>query len=293
MSLFCLDIVYNDELYKVRYSASEDILPQNWCTGTPYPVDYENFKDLCEGPKTADVLKYGNITSSSDPGPSVDVAVAYLEHRLRRDAPFVYEEYYPLSRLRGLLDLRDENTWGPDIIFKAFDDLDQVIFGGKLRHHCVLSWLSEASLMQERPDLVAQFQKVICVLCPSIAHDDSSADGARRHLRVVEFNLNATRVFLREPVPDLSPWDMMWAGLLEGMVRAYLHISVGNRMPNDPLEDINMGQYIQRCLLAVSMFTHKHLQMQATTHMRAREQIKKDVDAEAAAEILTIMAAGQ
>ena len=278
------------------YARSKGLRPEHWCTGTPYPVDHENFTDLCEGPRMADVLKYGDIMDSSDPGPSVDITVAHLEHRLRCDAPFVYEKSYPLLRLRGLVELQNENRWGPDIIFKAFDDLDQTIFAGKLRHHCVLAWRSEAYLMRKRPDLSSQIQKHICVPrsyeMRVTAHNDSSVpDGTERHLRVVELNMNATQVFFRQPLPDLNPWDVMWAGLLDGMVRAYLHISVENRMPPDPFEGRNVDRYIQRCLLAVSVFTQRHLQMQATTHMRVREQIRIDLAAEAAAEILTKMAA--
>lgn len=52
------------------------------------------------------------------------------------------KEYGAIDRLLTMLDDARHGFWGPDVVIKAFCDLDTVFFRGKLRGHVCITWAS-------------------------------------------------------------------------------------------------------------------------------------------------------
>ena len=62
-------------------------------------------------------------------------------------------EHVAIANLQYLVRISAERRIGPDIVVKAFADLDAVFFGGRLRGNVVVSWASDAratSLNEQR-----------------------------------------------------------------------------------------------------------------------------------------------
>ena len=53
-----------------------------------------------------------------------------------------------LSRLDAALDNAHGEHWGPDLIIKAFCDLDTVFFSGLLRGHVSIAWRPASEMVQ-------------------------------------------------------------------------------------------------------------------------------------------------
>ena len=53
-----------------------------------------------------------------------------------------------LSRLDAALDNAHGDHWGPDLIIKAFCDLDTVFFNGRLRGHVSIAWRPASEMVQ-------------------------------------------------------------------------------------------------------------------------------------------------
>lgn len=102
--------------------------------GTPYPCD----------PYDLDECTFG-----SDRPPrsthSRNSATANLENFLHPDAPIDSAVHAAVTRLRAALRIHD---WKPDLVIKAFTDLDTVFFGGKLRGHTTIHWYGASWWMQ-------------------------------------------------------------------------------------------------------------------------------------------------
>ena len=100
-------------------------------TGTPYPCTQEDL-DYC--------LRFPRIK----PGKRLHrMEATYQLTRFNR----LTKELSPNERnacknLKAALQLRD---WGPDLIIKAFKDLDQLFFMGRLYGKCLVGWYSPAS----------------------------------------------------------------------------------------------------------------------------------------------------
>ncbi|MCJ1267876.1 hypothetical protein MMC22_007762 [Lobaria immixta] len=106
----------------------------NWCfterisatRGTPYPCNQHDL-DRCD---------FG----SDRPPHSLqtqDHATTYLEHFLDPNAPISSTVQAAMVRLQAALRIHD---WKPDLIIKAFNDLDIVFFDGKLRGRTTIHW---------------------------------------------------------------------------------------------------------------------------------------------------------
>ena len=59
-------------------------------------------------------------------------------------------ECQALSRLDAALDNAHGDHWGPDLIIKAFCDLDTVFFNGRLRGHVSIAWRPDSEMTQSR-----------------------------------------------------------------------------------------------------------------------------------------------
>ena len=100
-------------------------------TGTPYPCTQQDL-DYC--------LRFPRIKPS---GKLHRMEATYQLTRFNR----LTKELSPNERnacknLKAALKLRD---WGPDLIIKAFKDLDQLFFRGQLHGQCLVGWYTPAS----------------------------------------------------------------------------------------------------------------------------------------------------
>ena len=270
------------------YRESQSIRKGDWRMGTPYPTDHESYHDLFLGPCAADVARYGFAVNPDNIGRSCEHVTVRLENRLHLDTPLVYEIACCITRLAGLQELRDQEKWGPDVIIKAFDDLDQVLFRGALRHRSSLQWRTEEDLERIWPGMMDERARDLACLPELLVRktrtiDERTGLASERQLRIVDIHMNAAAVFLAPTKPGLTRWDRMWASLLDAMVRSYIYITVGARLPQFPVVD-RMDLYVRRCLAAVSRFTQAYFDIQAWEDEDLREQIKDEIEARIARE---------
>lgn len=153
-----------------------------------------------------------------------------------------------VERLRELPKLWERDAWGPDVIFKAFDDLDLVIFGGSLRTFCKLHWATEEEL-----EIVDPGQDLRGITLHTL--DFAKETEVPEHIHVddcfglrCDIYLNSTALFLY-PVMDFEKqrWESMWGTLLHEMVHAFLSINVRKGVPTG-----GHGLSFQRCIRAVN-----------------------------------------
>ncbi len=79
-------------------------------------------------------------------GPFTSPKQACLEifqHNSLRRRPGELEQEAIERLFKAIRTATRDNIWGPDLIIKAFCDLDLVFFAGRLRGHCCVRWLRE------------------------------------------------------------------------------------------------------------------------------------------------------
>ena len=183
----------------------------NWCfierisasRGTPYPC---NQHDL-------DVCDFG-----SDRPPhslqSQDHATTHLEHFLDPNARISSTVQAAMVRLQAALRVHD---WKPDLIIKAFNDLDIVFFDGQLRGRTTIhwrrgSWWAELERSRGRP------------------HKSFAITRSLHHRRAA-IELNAWEMFMNTPDAKVAMWKIT---LHEMVVSLYpsLALSILNSTSN-------------------------------------------------------------
>lgn len=131
--------------------------------GTPYPVDPAALAAIYAGPSREEIITYGqkeisnlgpeggfviaDYTQIKDSFSEAERATIDLECYLAPLSP-ITPGRVDINRLRTLFSLRKFKHWGPDAVYKAFDDLDQALFDGKLQHQCKLRWRKEADSVE-------------------------------------------------------------------------------------------------------------------------------------------------
>ena len=151
----------------------------------------------------------------------------------------------------------DETAWTPDIIFKAFDDLDVVLFGGLLLGNIELSWMTEEQMRKINPNV-----RLTATTIPfSVPVREIDGTISRKH--AIAIRMNAQRIFLDASehgdfhgVETLLPrWANMWRNLVHEMVHCYLAVAVGMEFPDHCRRDADPGHgfYYQTLNSAVSL----------------------------------------
>ncbi|KAI4232501.1 MAG: hypothetical protein LQ349_004977 [Xanthoria aureola] len=138
--------------------------------------------------------------------------------------------------------------WGPDLVIKAFDDLDIVFFRGVLATRTQIEWRSDEEIMGRRTG-----EKVLG-LCIRLGHGRA---------RIV---LNATRILLHSAHVS---W-CMWATVLHEMVHGYLDVLCDETHPS-PIDNAmgeawsvgGHGQYFRRIITAIDDRFRKYFNMSA------------------------------
>ncbi|KAI4257344.1 MAG: hypothetical protein L6R42_005742 [Xanthoria sp. 1 TBL-2021] len=138
--------------------------------------------------------------------------------------------------------------WGPDIVIKAFDDLDIVFFRGVLDTRIQIEWRSDEEIIGKRTG------DRVLGLCIRLGHGRS---------RIV---LNATRILLHAADPSST----MWATALHEMVHGYLDVLCDETHPS-PIDNAmgeawsvgGHGQSFRRIITAIDDRFRKYFNMSA------------------------------
>ena len=191
-----------------------------------YPPDKERYEASKHIPTKHNGMVY----------PCTDKQLNDLWHlHLLNDDHFRGLEYHPISYRRAAKELevllKNQNPrnlqafenlqqvlpssgywWGPDLPIKAFNDLDQVLFGGYLRGRVGLRWEGDTK-----------------ALASSVGHDPSDVMGitmpimkGRPPIMVAEVILNSQQIFLKT-TPEMK-WKRMWNVLIHEMIHGMLSL---------------------------------------------------------------------
>lgn len=103
--------------------------------GTPYPCDQYDLDECTFGSDRPPRSQHSRTS-----------ATANLENFLHPGARIDSVVHAAVARLRAGLRIHD---WRPDLVIKAFNDLDIVFFGGKLRGHTTIRWYRASWWIQQ------------------------------------------------------------------------------------------------------------------------------------------------
>ncbi|KAL9098120.1 MAG: hypothetical protein Q9187_009724, partial [Circinaria calcarea] len=216
--------------------------------GTPYPAEEAYLFSLYHGPTTADVLKYPQEEASLT---TMELATQNLERLLCPTNPMTPEAVAAINRLQRLHSIRKSNTWGPDLIFKAFNDLDLALFNGKLRGHIQLRWKTEEEFTRDYPgrdDSWAMTQ--LRYRIRDHADKEYFSYGA-------DINLRSARIFQGPLRENTTRWDEMFGTLIHEMTHAYLRFMTRYSSSREHLwcdadrcHGYGHGEHFRRCLRA-------------------------------------------
>ena len=104
-----------------------------------------------------------------------------------------------VQRLKENMKLLD---WAPDIIIKAFNDLDRAFFNRRLKRNVGLRWMTAWELLARDP----QYGRI---------QDLPYASTKVGRKGVADITMNADLIF---KTMDKSPWKKMWGTLLHEMI---------------------------------------------------------------------------
>ena len=265
-------------------------------SGTPYPVDPVALAAIYAGPSREEIITYGRKENPvSRPGGTFEIAdytqvkdgvsereqvTVALENYLDPLSPSTPATVAAVDRLKTLFFLRKFRNWGPDVVYKAFYDLDRALFDGKLRFHTKITWRNEA-------DCVKHAGKTLCNGYTSFQYRIKVQETHQFYGSwCAEITLNATSIFLLPPLGHDTRWDEMWDTLLHEMVHCYLRICAPHATRSyswvelDNAAGPGHGEYFQRCLRAVGGRAWKILRVQGLFRGQVVEKgsLKKRLD---------------
>ncbi|KAI4159903.1 MAG: hypothetical protein L6R39_000279 [Caloplaca ligustica] len=203
--------------------------------GTRYPCSLQN------------ILSYRRRPEKSYKNPwSNEVATNKLVNFLNEPIKEGSKERAALYRLADGMQLE---KWGPDLIIKAFDDLDLVFFRGVLATRTQISWMTTREIRAKG-------------LTSSVFGFTEPLGHGRAHIV-----LNSTIIFLEDP----NPFAQMWSTMLHEMVHAYFDALCDSTYPSRT--DAAMGKEwldghghcFRKVITAVDKRYHKYFHMYAST----------------------------
>ncbi|MCJ1271916.1 hypothetical protein MMC22_011821 [Lobaria immixta] len=192
---------------RARYETPYGRDQYEWCLserisasrGTPYPCDQYDLDECTFGSDRPPRSQHSRTS-----------ATANLENFLRPGARIDSVVHAAVARLRAGLRIHD---WKPDLLIKAFNDLDIVFFGGKLRGHTTIRWHRASRWIQQPRPPQGRHHPLVRTkyLSP----------------RKAAIQLNAWGIFL--DTPNIK--EAMWKVTLHEMVHAYVDVMCGVRDP--------------------------------------------------------------
>ena len=260
-----------------RYEAA--LLPPDLDTGTPYEMsDPASAKTLMNkfakpdimkilvknpGEETTHVLEkyFGYFdfdVSSPREEATVDEATRKLETFLDPGMCWTFPEVRAAhTRLKRLDVIHAYNDWGPDVVYKAFEDINLVFFGGMLRNRVRIFWRTVDDMGAQKPNTPADKSHVpgMCVEWQRPLNFQAPGEDKVTRLgygKMALVSLNA-KLILLEPTEGNTKWDNMWGVLLHELVHAYLHTRTGYRAPTFLPSDTDKshGECFERCVRAI------------------------------------------
>lgn len=256
--LLWINKTHGEPLDIKRYELSR--LAPDPVTGTPYPFTGK-LESTWSGPTGIEFYKYyyGMVVK--------DRLFSRAEDAARRLQTFWNDPLKIVStsritkiqdaerRLEELPKLQEGGNWGPDIIFKAFHDLDLALFGGTLHRKCKLRWRTNKEWEREPGPNAAKSigfcrQEYLPYKDIAIPGEDDAFDDCWCWTGTIF--MNSTIIFLypvveHDGVTDGSRWKTMWGVLVHEMVHAYVQLSVKPGRIFEP-----HGVEFQRCLRTVN-----------------------------------------
>ncbi|MCJ1471480.1 hypothetical protein MMC13_000119 [Lambiella insularis] len=251
-----------------RYDAS--LLTPDMCTGTPYPFGSTQLKHTWNGPTLQDKIEHvrRQVKNPDTFFPNLEAATCHLEtlssNATYLSTPKTLEVRDAIDRLSWLSSLP---SWTPDVMYKAFDDLDLAIFGGALRGYCNLRW----ETAQQLNDLFPQAgfdgpnggtfaythlttRETDYTFLPACYHTHPDPYDLRKRAWRGTIYMNATKHFLSPLEARRCRWHEMWGTLLHEMVHAYFRFTVDKMASISETcgPDADHGVHFQRCVLAVN-----------------------------------------
>ncbi|KAL8695029.1 MAG: hypothetical protein Q9218_000397 [Villophora microphyllina] len=150
--------------------------------------------------------------------------------------------------------------WGPDLVIKAFDDLDILFFRGILATRTQLGWADPNYILASGQDPEGIFGLTECLWY------------GRCHI-----SLNAIGIFLH----TRNPYTHMWATLLHEMVHAYFFVLCEHDRPTrrdyymgEDWVEGGHGEHFRRVLTAVDKRFRKYFNMGAIARWEADLKLK-------------------
>ncbi|KAL9614109.1 MAG: hypothetical protein Q9167_001394 [Letrouitia subvulpina] len=247
-------------------------------TGTPYMYNEEDIDEIWQPPMPWIYLKRPWFKLPK----SMEKATLQLERFIYWERCWTSREDQAKSRLESLVSSVENGTgvWGPDMIYKTFQDWDTLLFNGRLKGNVGLAWDTEDKMSNNEPGSV--WGRV-------------TPDGASltRHFALIRLNAKwlllpaNNEIRVGEYGPSRSwvrgPFLVTLALLLHEMVphvgedgehplrpgqHAYLHVTTGTMHfakdvgeSEDPCE--SHCRYFRRCLHAVDTRARKLLGVRA------------------------------
>lgn len=188
MPKMAYETYHRRDLYK---SCSSDL---STLRGTPYP---------CSPYDLLSSISISNLSPYSAKSP--DEATVELERFLDPSARIDFTVQEAIDRLQAGLSIHD---WKPDLVIKAFCDLDIVFFDGKLRGKTTIHWRRKSWWI----------------------HEARSLNGHRRELARTDYlgngkaaiHLNAWGILLDSPNAKTTMWSVV---LHEMVVSSYISVA--------------------------------------------------------------------
>ncbi|MCJ1382233.1 hypothetical protein MMC17_005346 [Xylographa soralifera] len=269
----------NEPEDKLRYRCA--YLAPDPFTGTPYPRGSMQLEKIWEGPSVDDVMT--KVRDQNNMFLNLEQTTFYLEnlleptkaslstipgkereqmdYELRRHRQYTPEDKEVQGAIRRLQCIPKLRSWGPDIVYKAFDDLDLVLFRGALRGCSKLRWTDTETFIKNYANLepMAGHGVTSNFLIPpgfvALPHEEVEPIPCLFYQSCAYIHLNTTSHFL-QPIQavDRSRWDEMWGTLLHEMVHAYLRVTINPTRRDFERTDPQRlhGRHFQRCIRAIN-----------------------------------------
>ena len=218
-------------------------------TGTPYLIT-GSLESIWSGPTLEDV----HVNASRDEELTFDQpeeACCFLENIWTNT---IQPDYASQSdslqdAIKRLQTLNRPEHWGPDIVFKAFADLDKVISCSLLKGSCQIRWRTYEQMATLNAPNSWALTDMRPLSAQQAAEPFDNAPSAEVKAWKFTINLNADRHFLDDIRWGKTRWQQMWGTLLHEMAHCYLRRMV---TPWNSVfvreEDKDHGVHFQRVL---------------------------------------------
>ena len=230
----CNTLCKNDSCSRIRAMWHTD--HPSIFDGTPYPVSHDILERTYRGPSDEEALLTLNDNNTR-------LNRGHAKATFEREWLWV-ETPEIMAAIARLQTLRTLPHWGPDIVFKAFNDIDIAFFDGWVGNYARLRWSTkEEESLQHSWGLHKWRWGPLT---------DIESDPCTYSCEII---LNSDLIFANNPSqPGNTDWEEMWGTLIHEMVHVYLQVGgysfARNWLWGDA--DRDHGEHFQRTLTAIN-----------------------------------------